>query len=530
MPRTFIRQDTQIRRSDVYDDTIEPTLAAYETNPVHIEDDLNSLRSQVQNFLNRDGASFPSGNWYADLVAPTALETGTARGINANNAALHLVEKKRVLKCVWGLKSISIASPGDTFDILGAGELPGNTTAAVGSVTTLGTVVAAHTGTFGTASLDEVSGPTAISPKNLVQIVDASTRDPLLDAGDQIYGLLQSESAVDGSTITDTTPNRVQISFVKVNGTGNGLIAITSGAMNGVSYDYCYVERVRLEDLNESDFLGGANVDVPAGSNVTRQVAYDNQGATPVDLTTNAFLDLEGAGLGWFVRDDLEANLFGIVEGSAGGTSQVNIYSDVDEFDVDAAVNDFAAGVSVRSGGTRPIDLGVNDGLVETTAGDLEVKGAADLRLNDQYMVSEATWTGPGVQVSASTAEVTAYEAAFGGEVSLFNALVQANNSGGRGAKVYAIVTSDINADTDAGGVGGGTNLDAQLPDMSGGNFLTDYDVFVNGELQRPGADASSNHDYYPGTSLANGQLRFEYKLKSTPASSPDVIAVVPYA
>ena len=67
------------------------------------------------------------------------------------------------------------------------------------------------------------------------------------------------------------------------------------------------------------------------------------------------------------------------------------------------------------------------------------------------------------------------------------------------------MVTANVSANADVGGVGGGANLDAQLPDMSGGTFLTDYDVFVNGQLQRPGADASANNDYYPGTSLANG-------------------------
>ena len=63
MARTFIRQDTQIRKSDLYDDTIAPTVASYETNPVNIEDDLNSLRSQVQNIINRNGAGFPAGDW-----------------------------------------------------------------------------------------------------------------------------------------------------------------------------------------------------------------------------------------------------------------------------------------------------------------------------------------------------------------------------------------------------------------------------------------------------------------------------------
>lgn len=93
-----------------------------------------------------------------------------------------------------------------------------------------------------------------------------------------------------------------------------------------------------------------------------------------------------------------------------------------------------------------------------------------------------------------------------------------------RSTKVYAEVTANLAANVDVGGVGGGTNLDAQLPDMSGGTFLQDYDVYLNGSLLRPGANSGTNNDYYPGTSLANGQLRFEFQLKSG-----DVICVVPH-
>jgi hypothetical protein len=93
-----------------------------------------------------------------------------------------------------------------------------------------------------------------------------------------------------------------------------------------------------------------------------------------------------------------------------------------------------------------------------------------------------------------------------------------------REAKGYAKVNvASIAADTDVGGVGGGANLDAQLPDMNVGTFLQ-HDVFVNGLLKRPGADAAANFDYYPGTSLANGQLKFEFTLVLN-----DVICVVPY-
>jgi len=502
MGRSIFRQETQIRNSDLYDDTLALSIANFETNPVDIEADLNSLRSHAKRVMVGTAA----GDWYTDLVAPSTLEAGVQRGVNQINDSLHAVEKKRVLKCVWGLKSISIAAAGNVFDILGTGELPGNTTAAVGAVTTLGTVVASIAGSFGAASLVEVAGSTAISPKNLVQIVDAATRDPILDGDDKIYGLLQSETAADGHTITDATTTRVQLSFVKLNGAGNDLIAISSGAMDGVSYDYCYVERVRLEDLNEADFLGGANIDVPSGTTVTRQVAYDNQGASLVTTTTNADLRL-GVGLRWLIEDQGGNDMLRLVEGDAGGTGVLEVGVGVDTFDVNAAVVDFSAGVTIRSGGTRPIVVGVTDGLIATTAGDLEVQAAAELLFDDGNR-GASTFSVP-LKLTETSAEWTALEDAFG-EVSLAQMLLK----GGTRRRVYSVVTVDAAKDADVSGPSNDNNLDADLGDLSGGSFVDDYDFYVNGGYQRPGANAAANHDVYPGTSLANGQLKFELKLK----------------
>jgi len=62
------------------------------------------------------------------------------------------------------------------------------------------------------------------------------------------------------------------------------------------------------------------------------------------------------------------------------------------------------------------------------------------------------------------------------------------------------------------------------LPNMSAGAFESDYDVFVNGMLLRPGANSGTNNDYYPGTDLTMGNLRFEFAL-----SEGDTICVVEY-
>jgi len=523
MARTFIRQDAQVsstNQSDVgFVDNVAPA-ATMESGAVSLADDLNNIRSMLSYFND-----LQTGNWYDAFTAPPVFPSeGAVRGVQTIADDLHALERKRVLVTVTNLSDVAVPAT-QNYVVLSLAQLPSNTTAAVGAVTTRGTVAAAHGGSFGTShSLTEVSGSTAISPKNLCEVVDGASRDPIVSSGRTVYALFQTETATDGHTMTGTTPNRAQLSFVRINAAGDDLEACPVSDIEGRTVNYASVERKALEDLNEQDFLRGAIVDTPSGSTVTRQVAYDNQGTTPVELTTNADLDLNSAGIAWRIRDLTNALLFRVLEGSGGGTSQIQFGTDVDMFNNDAVVNDFAAGATIRSGGTRPIAVGVTDGVLATTAGDLEVRGFAELYLDDGNQAGSTWAQTAGIKLSDTTAEWDRFETAFG-EVSLLRAIAQAR----RRPKVYAAVTANTAADTDVGGVGGGANLSAQLPDMSIGDFLTDYDVFLNGQLLRPGANAAANNDYYPGTSLANGQLRFEFALKGTGAT-PDVICVVPYA
>ncbi|MGD9728059.1 MAG: hypothetical protein AB7L09_00145 [Nitrospira sp.] len=641
MTRTFIRQDTQIQSSDVYDDTVAPSLANFETNPTHIETDLNNIRSMLSHLLD-----VQVGNWYDVISTPVTLETGTQRGVSDLNDALHLVEKKRILRDVCNLVDVTVPASvtatgsittdvqanytdGQTFTltdatgqsitfefdtvpngvgggntavdisadttadnvrdsiisaingvagtllitagnggaatvsltqdvggtrgnttigttggppgtftaftggtgdavILGTGELPTQTTAAVGAVTTLGTVVATHPATFGNISLAEVSGPNAVQPKNLMQIVDGASRDPILSSSRTIYGLLQGESGLaDGGTITDTTTTRVQISFVRINAAGDDLEFVPASDIAGKTINYCTRERVRLEDLSEDDFLKGAIVDTPGATTVTRQVAYDNQGTTPVDLTTNATLDLEGPGLIWSIRDDLEASLFRIIEGSAGGTSEVEFSIGVDLFDNNAAVNDFQFGATINSGGTRPITVGVTDGEIATTAGDLRLIAFNEMFLDDVNQTGSTWAQTDGIKLSETTAEWDAFEVAFG-EVSILNAMVQAYNAVGLRTKVQAVVTTTRVADTNINGpvLGGSASVDVNLPAYDLVTFVDDVEVFFNGSLLRNGANGAANEDVYPGDKPSQGDLKFEFTIKASPGN-PDVITVI---
>lgn len=523
MPRTFLRQDTQIRQSDLYDATLAQG-ATLQSGAASIEGDLNAIRSVLYNHRKKQTGGF----WYDDLATPSNFPTDTPaptkRAIDNVNTDLRELERKRVLVSAPLMTVDVTVTAAQNFQVLTIGQLPVQTIAAIGSVSTLGTVAAFNSG-FAAHSLAAVAGISVLSPKNLCEVADSATHDPILSAGRTVYALFQSESNTDGSTMTGTTPNRAQLSFVRLNAAGTALEACPVADIATRIIHYISAQRKGLSDLNEQDFLRGSSNDTPVSTATSRQGSYDAQGSTPVELTTNASLDLNSAGIFWKIRDLLNADLLTLTEGSTGGTTRLDIGLDVDTYKSAAIVNDFDKGIRIATGGQR-INIGETAGVIESTGvNDLRFYAANDLLMDDLHQTG-STWTGTsGVKLTTNTAEWSLYKTNYG-EVSLLNAINQAKNPAAqRGTKVYAVVTLLTLADTDVGGVTGGSNLDAQLPNFTGGSFLTDYDVFLNGNLLRPGANSGSNNDYYPGTSLAAGQLRFEFIVKIN-----DVVAVIPYA
>ena len=486
-----------------------------------------SASDSLDNLIAAIGLGAGSGTVYAAattlhptaFAAPGAGDTLIATAKAGGTAGNAIASTDTAINASWGGATLAGGANTSVMILNTAAKLPANTTAAVGSVQTLGTVAAAHGGSFGAHALTAVSGANAMSPKNIVPIADSTTHDPILSGGRVVWGLLQTESAADGHTITTDGATRAQVSLVRQNGTGEALEAVPWADVSALTLHYSAVQRKTLLALNEQDFLKGSTVDVPSATTVTRQVAYDNQGVTPVNVTTHSYLDLEGPGLKWAVRDDLEAELFTVLEGSAGGTSEVQVKSDVDVLNVDAAVNDFAEGIRVDSGGQR-INVGETAGLIESTgANDLRLLGAGEMYLDDGNQAGSSWAQTAGIKLSDTTAEWSAFETAFG-EVSLLSAIYQAYSQGNEN-KTYAVVTTNVAEDVDVSLADG--NLDAALPDMSSGNFLNDYDLFVNGQLMRPGANAGANNDYYPTATLSPAaELRFEFKLKTG-----DVIAVI---
>ena len=515
MGQTFNRQ-TRTFSSDLYDDTIAQSEATYETNPLTLEENLNHLRSQVKRILN-DSA----GNWWDDI--PTV--NSKKRDLFDLNTDLDALEIQKVICPVQVLTNITVGGAANFVVLSVAGLAAPTDIAAVNAGTALGAIVATLAGDVGANDLTEVTGKNALSPKNMVKIRDASTKDAILSGSLEIFGLIQAESGVvDGDSFNDTD-HQVQLSFVRNDGSDD-LEACPAADIQGKTIEYSYPKRLAFKGLPEDCAWPPTTFsDQVASVDVTRDNAYDNQGATPVTVATNALLNLS-SGISTRYRDNAAANLFSILEGSGGGTSEVELGGDVDLFDNNAVENDFVAGLKIRTGGTRPIHIGVNDGVIESvgTDKDLEVRATQDLYFDDKHQTGSTWAQTTGIKLAAATAEWDAFEVNFG-EVSLLNAINQSAASSSV-TKTHATVTANTAADVDVGGTGGGANLDAQIHDLSNGNFVDDHDVFVGGELLRGGANAAANNDYYPGTSLALGQIKFEFSLKGT-GNNKDVIAVI---
>ena len=514
MARTFIRQETQIRNSDDYDDTIAAG-ASLETQ-THIEGDLNALRSQLKRAIWDDGA----GNWYDDI--PTI--NSKKRAIRDLNFDLDDLESKKMLFRATLLTDITVTAL-QNWELLAVASSETPSVVAAVATTVDGAVVAqsALNGAgFNVHELIELSGAVATQPKNLVVVRDAATGQVIQSSGRDVFGLLQYESTgVDGAAFDDVSAgNRAKISFVRMNATFDDIEACPVGDIAGKTINYTYVRRFQLDNIPEDCFISDATfVDVTSSSDLSLDAAIDNQSGPATQTGKNIEWRIDDTYKLAFQDSTGAADIWAILAGAGGDGVQFNGAN----FDINNTVDaDFLNGAKFDTGGTE-IDIGVTAGVIGTTgAADLRVLGAGELYLDDGNQAGSTWAQTSGIKLSDTTAEWDAFEALFG-EVSLLSGIAKAFNR--RKTKVYANVTLAAAANVDVGGVAGGANLDTQLPDMSLGNFLQDYDTFLNGDLLRPGANSGANNDYYPGTSLANGQLKFEDKIKVG-----DVIAVVPYA
>lgn len=525
MGRTFLRQDDQIRQSVSYDDTLAAG-STLESSPTDIEMDLNGLRSQVKRLFLADTA----GDWFQDV----STIGGVKRGITALATDLFDLETKKLIIRTTVLTDVAVTAA-QNWEILlfSASETPtrpiatgANTQGAVSALSAL------NAAAFNVHELTEVAGVNAINPKNMLGIRSASTGQILQSAGRDIFGLLQVEStATDGGAFNDTSAgNRGKISFVRMTSGLDDLEACPVGDIAGQTINYFYRDRYFFDMIPEQAFASDFSfIDQTASVDVTLDNAIDNQSGPATQTDRNIDWRITDTFTLDFQTSDGAVDLLSIRPNAAGDEIEINI----DILDINNAQDaNFLNGAIFDSGGTA-INVGVTAGQVDS-AGALTLASAAtfDARLfgaNELYLddgnQTGSTWAQTsGIKLSDTTAEWDQFETVFG-EVSLLKAIYLANSSSAR-SKTVAVVTAGVAADVDVGGSGGGANLDAQLGDYSLVAFLTDVDIYLNGQLLRNGANAAANHDVYPGTSAATGQIKFEFGLVASPGN-PDVITMI---
>lgn len=530
-------------------DTLTPS--DHDANAIDLKTTIDYLASQVADILGETNWYDPPDETVAQLAARAKLENT-------------LAETEQYL-----LTDITVPNT-QNFKLLSVAgsEVPSVVKAIATSQT--GLVTAQHGGTFGTThSLAELAGAITTNPRNLLQVVDGSTGDPILDSnGKVIWGLLQHESgATDGALFTDTTPERAQVSFVVINSTNDDLIACAVADIQNKVVNLAFVNRKTLSTRTAQDWLKRSSfVDVPTGAaNVTLDNAIDNQGATPATQTTDIDIRIDDDSSWAFQTSDGARDLLRVSPAAAGDEVEVN----VDALDVNvgaAGTIDFDNGVTVDSGGTS-INLGVSAGQIDatalkvaSTAGAMEVEavgGSLILDATGQTLQADganldADFTGTDVHIvqaanDAGTAllRIAATNAGAGdGDLELeadndvlfetaqqttpiplddptagaISALTGGPHASISAAIAYAMTVGGVDlgfkrtvltaAAKDANVAGATLDLTAYTLDMTPGPAT--IFLFLQGRLL-DGAGAVDEGDVYPGTTPANGDVKFSF-------------------
>lgn len=357
-------------------------------------------------------------------------------------------------------------------------------------------------------------------PKNLIIIKDALTGELVQSETRDVYGIFVVENgAVDG-TAFDSGTQQVKLVLVRLNAGLDDLEPAPSSDIPA-AINYQYSQRKEFLNVPEDAHLPlGMFIDHSASVDVTLDNAIDNQSGNATQNQNIVWDVADGFTLN-FTSDNGGTPIISVAPTGGGDTLAIN----ADTLDVNLTNDaDFSQGAKFDTGGTE-IDIGVTAGVIETTSvADLRLLAAGELLLDDSNQTGSTWAQTTGIKLSETTAEWDAFDTAFG-EVSLLNALVLAKQSSSRSKVIGEVIPATIIQDINVTGAGGSPNLSAQLPDYSSVAFLTDVDVFHNGVLLYNGPNVGTPNDVYPGTTPANGDLKFSFRLRG--AGAPDIITMM---
>ena len=473
MTVTRIRQDQVATVGSAIDDSLTP--ADHDGSAIDLQDTFNYVCSQI-----------------ADILGEPQWESAPALSISAMSAKTWL-EDKLALRDRLHLHDVTVPSSQNYVVLSQSGGETPTRPIAKGS-TTEGAVSAELPGDVGSHSLVEVAGNSALNPKNLCLVFDASNGDPIESAGRQVYALLQCENgATDGGSWNDTD-NQGQLSFVRPNSTYDDLEACPVADIENEIINYVYADREDLAAWSEQDFRQSAVLVDLAAPGVTQSLDIAYNGGSVVDVDDT---DVE-----WRLTD---LKTFAVTDDD--GTDKILL------------VQALAAGDEVEINALLDMNGNVDGGSFKATFNSTEIGGAVgrvasvgaqDLLLYSTQDVKYTTVRETGFPLDdASAGPVSALTG--GPHASVAAAIAHAMTIGGVDLTIgVTVLTSNYNQDQNIPGGAGG--LDILAPHSIDMNTPSGVDtlIFLNGRLLY-GGNGSTNNDVYAGDTPANGDIKIDF-------------------
>jgi hypothetical protein len=489
----------RIRTPDTYDDTLTAAqVFGVEGTAVDSEDFLAGLLSQIKRMVGSD-------HWYSK-VNDVASDPRTLKALTDD------VYYKRTFR--WRQIDANIAvGGGNSYVVLSqASSQTPSETAAVGSGSANGAIVAGLSGDVGSWDAAAVTGLTGVFPKNLCLVREASTQDPILSDQRQVYALLQAESGViDGDAFNDTT-KQCQLSFVRQTSAGTALEQCQLADIGGKTINYQYQSRANLKDRNEQDWITQVWMDSQSAAAITLQNAYISGNSIAVSTSEgNLVVNLSEDGTDFEVQRGGAAFLTLTRNDSSGDELQL----DADILDVNLTQDaDFSEGVKIDTAGTT-INIGVTAGRIdatglkaEATSGNLDLVASGELRFDDSRE------TSPLPLSDASAGKISALP---GGPYASVSAAIRSALLSAHMDIFLQTLTSNYAQDVNVPGSGNGDaqdwtpafSLATRSIDMNTPSGV-DTLIILNGRILR-GGNGTTNNDVYAGTTPANGDLKYDY-------------------
>lgn len=272
MPK--LEQETQLRNSRVYNDALSLGVGLETPSDESLQEDLNAIRTLI-NRLNRGSGA---GNWFDGPLNAFGL-----REIHDKFLAFRS-------PITPGTNDFTLGSAAQGVLVDAALLVGGSGLIAVGpSSNTNGGYIAADeanftvAGTLGVGLSQALDGDSILL--NKADIIDDATNEPPSDGGATVFGLLQVVTGTaDGAAVAGSGSENLQISFVKIEPTGDALQLVSLPAG-----DYHFgLPRQR-------NFFSLSRGSVIAGSDALPDVLGPSQ--TPIRLPWREF-DITGPGPG----------------------------------------------------------------------------------------------------------------------------------------------------------------------------------------------------------------------------------------